>query len=221
MSKNAIAIFVKTPGLSPIKTRLAETIGPEKALEFYHLSLKAVASIIRQIDAKIYWAVAEQEAKEHRLWSDFDTVWTGGGGLGESQHRIYSQLRESHQNVMLLGVDCPQLTPYMLNSCFNFLQEHPIILGPAEDGGYYLFAGKMDVPLKSWTSVEYSSNNTRAQLIRNLPATAFELQVRADVDDKYNLYAMLRQMPDKPTIEQQALIEWTNEILSDTAGSAA
>ncbi len=45
----AIAIFVKTPGLSPVKTRLAATIGEEKAKEFYLLSLKAVEKTVKTV----------------------------------------------------------------------------------------------------------------------------------------------------------------------------
>jgi len=60
--KNAIAVFVKTPGLSPVKTRLAEGIGENRALEFYDLALECVMKLGEAVDAASYWAVAEEEA---------------------------------------------------------------------------------------------------------------------------------------------------------------
>ena len=53
----AIAIFVKTPGISPIKTRLAASIGQQKAEDFYRLSLKSLVSTLKEIDITPYWAV--------------------------------------------------------------------------------------------------------------------------------------------------------------------
>ncbi len=55
--KIAIAIFVKTPGVSPLKTRLAASLGQEKALHFYKLSLKCIISTLEETAINPYWAV--------------------------------------------------------------------------------------------------------------------------------------------------------------------
>lgn len=60
----AIAIFVKTPGLSPVKTRLAATLG-KMVVEAFHLqAAHTVAAVLSQLApaARVYFAVAEAEA---------------------------------------------------------------------------------------------------------------------------------------------------------------
>ena len=72
----AIAIFVKTPGVSPLKTRLAKTIGKEKAEAFYQLSLKCIIDTLENINIKNiaitpHWAIAEKECLNYPLWNNF------------------------------------------------------------------------------------------------------------------------------------------------------
>ena len=56
----ALAIFVKTPSLSPVKTRLAQSIGEDKAIAFYMLCLEAIKETAKQIDADVVWAVGRK-----------------------------------------------------------------------------------------------------------------------------------------------------------------
>ena len=89
----AIAIFVKTPGLSPVKTRLAATLGREAAEAFHLASSQSVSSVAqslgRQADIKGYYAVAEETALNHSYWEDMPCLWQGEGGLGERMAHIY------------------------------------------------------------------------------------------------------------------------------------
>ena len=72
--KGALVVFVKTPGLSPVKTRLAKGIGSENAKTFFVKSVKAVESIAHRIlknndvDCHPHWAVAENDGLSHELW---------------------------------------------------------------------------------------------------------------------------------------------------------
>ncbi|MDQ3495902.1 MAG: hypothetical protein M3485_10390, partial [Pseudomonadota bacterium] len=69
-----LAIFVKTPGHSPLKTRLAAGIGRESAERFHRLAAEAVAAVARAAQATppglaTAWAVAEDSALDDALWS--------------------------------------------------------------------------------------------------------------------------------------------------------
>jgi len=68
-SMHGIAIFVKTPGLSPIKTRLAAHVGIERALEIYRASIDCVRASVdlacSRVELSAYWAVAEPEGMAH------------------------------------------------------------------------------------------------------------------------------------------------------------
>ena len=79
----AIAVFVKTPGLSPVKTRLASQLGKETAEAFHLAAAQSVSSVVQQLsklaDIQSYYAVAEQVALNHNYWQDLPCVWQGEG----------------------------------------------------------------------------------------------------------------------------------------------
>ncbi len=205
----AIAVFVKTPGLSPLKTRLAEGVGADKALEFYNLALECVTDLVQSVDATPIWAAAE---KETSFFKNFETIWTGPGGLGERQYHIYSTLMKKYDQVMLLGTDAPQLTPALLQEAFEKLNDHNFVFGPSHDGGYNFLAGKKDIPLDVWTSVEYSQADTRENLCSNL-SEFYMMQPFADVDHMEDLQIILDEMSNPPTETQRKMISWTKETL--------
>lgn len=214
MQQNAIAIFVKTPELSPVKTRLTQTIGAEKTLEFYYLCLNAVQEITNETDAKAYWAVGEKEGLNNKLWNGFDRLYTGEGGLGERQSSIYNTLKNYHHNVMLLGADCPQLTPEILQNAFLKLQQNNYVIGPATDGGYYLLAGKRPVARDVWVNIPYSTPQTYKKLVAQLKEPIARLQTLTDIDKYNDLEKMLQEMPENPNTTQKALITWAKDILT-------
>ncbi len=212
----AIAVFVKTPGLSPVKTRLAAGIGEDRALEFYNLALDCVTELVGSVDAIPYWAVAESNSS-FPAFRGFEMLWTGEGGLGERQHHIYSTLLKDYDQVMLLGTDAPQLTPALLEEAFDKLEEHDFVFGPSHDGGYNFFAGKKEIPLDIWSSVEYSKTDTLENLCSNLSGFYMIQPSLGDVDTLPDLSVMLDEMPETPTKEKQKIIEWTKKALVNHA----
>jgi glycosyltransferase A (GT-A) superfamily protein (DUF2064 family) len=69
-----IAIFVKTPGFSPVKTRLARTHGQEYAENWYRRAAVAVAEVAILSGASVYWAVGEPEAMDAPLWQSMARI---------------------------------------------------------------------------------------------------------------------------------------------------
>ncbi|MCC6597788.1 MAG: TIGR04282 family arsenosugar biosynthesis glycosyltransferase [Alphaproteobacteria bacterium] len=203
-----IAIFVKTPSLSPVKTRLAEGIGKEKALEFYQLSLQCVQETVKSADISAYWAIAEENGLADPLWQDLTALWTGEGNLGERQHHIYESLLQKHNRVILIGADAPQLSKNILEQAILKLDTHDFVIGPARDGGYYLFGGKVSTQQKIWTSIPWSTSITRERLETGLPSIPARLQVLTDVDTKNDLKFITQEMPQNRNAQQKQLIEW-------------
>lgn len=214
VSTTAIAILVKTPGLSPVKTRLAASCNHSQASQlaehFYRLAVQAIENTLLELAQPVscYWAVAERHGLDHKMWSVFDAIAAGNGCLGHCQHRIYRHLLERHQQVILLGADCPQLSSQLLEQAILSLSSHNYCLGPAEDGGYYLFAGRKSIKQSSWTGVQYSQADTAKQLIAQLDSSPALLPPLRDVDYAVDLEPMLKQMPAAPNAGQLALISW-------------
>lgn len=207
----AIATFVKTPTLSPVKTRLAATIGKKKAIEFYGLCLNAVRSTVEKANAAPFWAVGEENGLSNPLWQDFNSLYTEEGGLGERQHHIYHTLRTKYDQVLLIGADTPQLSPALLQEAITALEQHDFVIGPARDGGYYLFGGRTPVSKRIWTEVPYSVSTTREKLQSLLPSTPAHLPLLTDVDMEDDLEFVLSEMPEEMTTAQQEVVRWINE----------
>jgi rSAM/selenodomain-associated transferase 1 len=212
----ALAIFVKTPGLSPIKTRLAAGIGAEHAERFHALAANAVAAVARAAMPLIepYWAVAEPEALRHPRWDRLPVLCQGAGGLGQRLDTVCSALQARHGRVLLVGADSPQLTVDLLHRAVRVLDAAPtpVVIGRASDGGFWLFGTRVPVPASVWHKPSYSSAHTADQLLaalRPLGAPA-SLPTLTDVDRAEDLTALaeaLQALP-APLPEQQALQTW-------------
>lgn len=213
----AIAIFVKTPGLSPVKTRLAVKIGQKNAETFHLASAKSVASVVQVLiednDIKGYYAVAEQSAVNHLFWEDLPCIWQGEGGLGERMAHIYQSLLAKHDYVILVGADIPQMTVEELLIALKWLEASErgkLAFGPSEDGGFWLFGGNCNIPLKNWTDVKYSQSDTGKQFINKIKQageikTLTSLRDVDEVEDLILLIDVLKRL-EKPLPAQQALL---------------
>lgn len=204
----AVAIFVKTPSLSPVKTRLAVGIGTEAALEFYQLSLSSVRETVQLASLSPYWAVAEEDGLSDPLWQGLTALWTGEGGLGERQHHIYETLLQKHDRVLLIGADAPQISKDILEQASVALDTNDFVIGPARDGGYYLFGGRVSTEQKIWTSVPWSTSITRERLEAVLPSKSIHLQMLTDVDTKDDLDFIAQEMPQNKNAMQKQIKEW-------------
>lgn len=218
--KGALALFVKTPSLSPVKTRLASKVGKVVAEEFYGLSVLAVASLARSLSNDItpYWAVAEKPGLTDALWSGFERIDQGEGGLGTRLNAVYEVLLKKCGFVFLMGADSPQIPPTVLRHAIHILSEHEseFVIGPCDDGGFYLFGGRVPIPQAIWEAVPYSVESTTADLLKRIAplGRTSHLPTLFDVDSENDLKKLAAVPRDTSlTGEQQAVIEWCKKVV--------
>lgn len=167
----AIAVFVKTPRYSSVKTRMAKNTSTIFAVKFHLLSANVTAAeVLRFCNesryAKGYWAIAEESGLND--WRGLKPIYQGEGDLGDRLYNVYSSLLKNHSWVILLGADCPELDTKTLQLACDKLNSSDFVVGPASDGGFYLFAGKKRLPKSFWTKINYSLSTTFSELINNL-----------------------------------------------------
>lgn len=209
----AIAIFVKTPGFSAVKSRLADERGEHYALDWYAQAAAAVASVARLAQARFgvtaYWAVAERAALH--AWPGLPVLEQGEGDLGTRMAHVHVQLVERHGAGLLLGADAPQLTAHLLGEAIAWVSAPPprLVLGPATDGGFWLFGGNVTPALSAWTSVRYSAISTAHDLVESMQDIGewLTLATLTDVDHARDLHSVLHALEalPEPTSEQRAL----------------
>jgi uncharacterized protein len=215
-----LAIFVKTPSLSPVKTRLAKDIGQTAALDLYELSIRAVASVVQQAQSlgaiAPYWAVAEQAALNDQRWRELPTIDQGDGGLGMRMANVFAVLQAQHGSALLIGADAAALTCAMLTKASAWLQQSSAkrVMGRAMDGGFWICGGNRQVREDAWLAPTYSSANTASEFCLAMSdyGQCLELPRLADMDhgvDLPKIAAQLRALT-APTAAQIALLQALN-----------
>jgi glycosyltransferase A (GT-A) superfamily protein (DUF2064 family) len=220
--KIAIATFAKTIGLSKVKTRLAKTIGDENAEAFYRLSVLAVREVLQKTQEQNpnivpHWALAEEEAVELEQWKSFPNLWTGEGGLGTRLSNISSTLLNDYEIVFLMGTDSPQISPKRLLQITQMMEVNSEIeqaVGPASDGGFWLWGSKKPLPKSVWENVTYSVDTTLEELIAqalkhvNLVYKTYRMRDVDELDDLKMLHETLEHRGATLLPAQVKLLEW-------------
>ena len=224
-SEGAIALFVKTPGLSPVKTRLAASLGTDAAETLHLTAAQSVTSVIadacQQIALQGYYAVAEAGALDHWYWHALPSVWQGEGGLGERMGLIYEQLLQYHPYVLLVGADIPQMTSRQVCDCAHWLSgtDFPrFAFGPSLDGGFWLFGGNRPLPQTLWTRISYSQSDTGEQFLDAIThfGDIFQTDSLQDADELADLVRVMSALEAlvKPTPEQQKMTDFLKQLTS-------
>ncbi len=220
----AIAVFVKTPGISPVKTRLAVSLGQKTAESFHLASARAVAAVLQATgklnDIHSYYAVAEQSALDHDCyWQEFSCLWQGEGGLGERMDHVYQTLLKDHDFVILVGADIPQMTTAELLSATTWLlhdEQARLVFGPSVDGGFWLIGGNCSIPQNIWTEVTYSVADTGAQFLNKIKSVGdiHSLSLLRDIDEPNDLVLLRRTLLEliNPLPEQQQLLLFLDSL---------
>lgn len=143
-SKNALIIFTRNPELGKCKTRLATTVGDEAALEIYKFLLNHTVKITKnlKVDKFVYYSV---EHRKGDIWNseNYRKNVQQGDDLGIRMQNAFNEVFEQgYERAIVIGSDMYDMDMEDLQEAFGKLQDHDFVIGPAEDGGYYLLGMK-------------------------------------------------------------------------------
>ena len=144
MNDNLIIIFTRNPELGKVKTRLAKTIGDESALNIYKFLLKHTEKTIRNInsDKAVYYSVKIRD-KDNWAKTIYQKHQQKGNDLGEKMLNAFEDsFLKSYKKVVIVGSDLFDLQQEHINNAFIALDNNNVVIGPAQDGGYYLLGMK-------------------------------------------------------------------------------
>ncbi|MEN8928404.1 MAG: TIGR04282 family arsenosugar biosynthesis glycosyltransferase [Flavobacteriales bacterium] len=191
MSKNLIIILTKNPELGKGKSRLAETIGKEKALIIFKELIKHTVSVTKNMEAD-KWVFYSDYLGDNEYFDD--SIYTKhlqeGVGLGDRMRNAMVKATDAgYEKVMMIGSDCYQLTQQELEKGFNILESSDFVFGPANDGGYYLI-GTRTTFTKVFDNKTWSTATVLYEAIRdveNADLSHGELSTLSDVDYEEDL----------------------------------
>lgn len=143
-SRNLLLIFTRNPELGKAKTRLAKSIGDETALEIYKFLLNKTKEVTQNLtcDKAVYYSV---KIRENDIWDAniYQKHQQEGEDLGiRMRNAFQNSFNTGYEKVLIIGSDLYDLTPNHINEAFNKLDNNDVVIGPAEDGDYYLLGMK-------------------------------------------------------------------------------
>jgi hypothetical protein len=177
--------MTKNPTLGKVKTRLAKTIGDERALEIYIKLLEHTKSITKDLssDKKVFYT---DFIPEDDFWNSYQKYLQIEGDLGKKMENAFLQaFEEGYKKVLIIGGDCADLTEMMIKRAFDALDKAPIVIGPAQDGGYYLLAMTQMIDEifenKAWSTDQVLSETLKD--LEKLKISRVLLPILNDVDE--------------------------------------
>ena len=168
-SSDLLLIFVKHPEPGKVKTRLAASIGHERAVAIYQELLAYTLSITHPLPvSKVVYYGNKVPAQD--LWSDagYKRKLQEGSDLGQRMELAFSWgFSAGFQRIVIIGSDCAQLSTEIVEEAFTTLQAEEAVIGPAVDGGYYLLGMNTRIP-GIFSQKEWSTDTVFAATIRDL-----------------------------------------------------
>jgi len=193
-----IVVFGREPVPGRTKTRLARAIGAERAAAVSRALLERALTEAAATGVPVVLSLA---APLTGVWSPPGGVAVEvqcDGDLGRRMGDAFSRrFAAGAERVLLVGSDCPGTDAGRLGAALRLLDTHPVVLGPARDGGYWAI-GQRAPGVDCFTGVPWSSPETlRAtrERLRGLGVPWAETVTLADVDTVEDLERLQREGP--------------------------
>ncbi|GAA4399470.1 TIGR04282 family arsenosugar biosynthesis glycosyltransferase [Nibrella viscosa] len=182
MAVEELIIFVKNPIPGTVKTRIARTVGNDKAAEVYRHLLAYTQSLTRTLPwhRVVYYS---DFINPNDGWNSYEKRLQQGTNLGERMKNAFRErFKAGARRVVIIGSDCLDLRAEHLKQAFRNLDSAEVVIGPASDGGYYLLGMKQLHPFlfenKPWSQPD----------LLNLTLT--------EIQQKGVSYALLEELTD-------------------------
>ncbi len=184
--KQHLIVFAKPPVSGKVKTRLARQVGDTKATDIYRQLLDHTFLLLESLQDVIQSTIAWADAFDDFTSNAKFQHWLQPiGTLGEKMAwAVRKSLRNGSGKVVIIGVDCPTLIVDDIISAFQALDHSQVVLGPAEDGGYYLVGSTQDFPAL-FPDIKWGTNQVLQKTIESLRNTGISyylLEKKYDID---------------------------------------
>lgn len=182
--KQTLLIFTKNAIYGRVKTRLAATVGKDKALQIYQQLLRYTVAITNNIEVeKIVFYATQIDSRD--VWNNdvYKKQVQLGDDLGERMQNAFNYaFEQGSTDVIIIGSDCFEITADIIQHAFDCLKNHKVVIGPATDGGYYLLAMKQLNPLL-FKQINWSTNEVLASTLAICHAQNLSVYLMPELSD--------------------------------------
>jgi rSAM/selenodomain-associated transferase 1 len=162
---SSTVVFAKIPAPGTVKTRIAATHGQATALSIYKRLLRHTALALAPVSHHVAFAGAKSPAGLRRIFRSAESFFAQTGrGLGTRLKNAFTHLAGAGiEHICAVGCDCPDLLSGDIHRALGLLNQGcDVVIGPAEDGGYYLISCRapcVDIfDVEGWSSPRLLEN---------------------------------------------------------------
>ncbi len=144
LHKDALVLAAKAPIQGKVKTRLLTFLTPQEATNLYESILLDMLDRVSWIEGMerfvaFYPEEGRRYFEKHVSQMGFGIIGQRGDDLGERLKSVFRTLfDEGFSRIVIIGSDSPTLPLVYIKDAFNRLKQYQVVIGPCDDGGYYL-----------------------------------------------------------------------------------
>ena len=182
-TSKVLIIFIKNPIPGTAKTRLAKDIGKEQAHHVYLKLLDKTREITTPVNA-IKLLYYSDHIPGSDPWSEtiFSKFRQKGSDLGTRMESAFNEAFQHGQRVVIIGSDCYELTSQIIEQAFDKLSRVDAVIGPSEDGGYYLL-GLSKPNAAVFRNKNWSTDQVFNQTKQTLKDQSFSIELLPELND--------------------------------------
>jgi rSAM/selenodomain-associated transferase 1 len=210
ISDTALIIMARYPEMGKTKTRLASAIGDDETLQLYRAFLTDLARRFAGSAYDLYWAYTPAGVDYPAFIATLMPAVAAsmqyfpqqGTDLGERLHHVFQYTSErGYTHTIAIGSDSPHIGLTRIEQAQKALDGADVVLGPAEDGGYYLIA--MQKPHDVFRDIPMSTNVVTQMTIERAQRhglTVYLIEPSFDIDELSDLRRLMSLLEADPTI---------------------
>lgn len=212
-----VVVMAKAPREGAVKTRLTGAYPARDVVQLSECLLRDTLTLVQTLP-RVHVAVmcpAEDVADiESCLEEGVQVIGQRGRGLAAGLVSAFERFVPQYPRVVALDSDSPHLPGSILQSAFELLETSDVVVGPTEDGGYYLVGASAMHP-RLFDPASLGTGNARDALLKNASALGLSVALTEawyDVDlpeDLRRLAAELRIEPGRAPRTAALLASWT------------
>ena len=214
-----LGVFAKEPVAGQVKTRLAAVIGAEQAARLYEAFLRDLLARLERLPVRRVLAYTPDSGKDYFgnwLGDRFELEPQSGSDLGERMSAFFErQFSRDARQVVLVGSDAPNLPIARIEQAFAELVHHDVVLGPSDDGGYYL-VGMRRMIVEVFGGIEWSTSGVFDRTLQRLSELGIQpalLESWYDIDRPEDLFRLFAQMDAARRLGQDPELLHTQTVL--------
>tara|TARA_B100000579_G_scaffold422658_1_gene424910 strand:+ start:249 stop:986 length:738 start_codon:yes stop_codon:yes gene_type:complete len=208
-NRATVILLTRWHAIFRCKSRLSKEIGALKAAKIQEKLTSHTINVALEIEKKgladikvAIDGIGSKAAKKWAIKNKIKTIVTqGSGNLGTKMKRQFlktntekTHSRQISNSILLIGTDLPSISHFDLIQAIDLLNHKEMVLGPSNDGGYWLIglSNKLLNPLFTWpfSGISWGTDQVLKETIRsaNLNQIDYQLlQTKNDLDNVMDL----------------------------------